>query len=75
MRPALILAASLFLPTPAFAASVDVVMSGLDNPRGLKFDADGLLYVAEGGQGGTTSTEGQCEQVVPPARHRAAELV
>lgn len=54
MRPALILAASLFLPTPAFAASVDVVMSGLDNPRGLAFAPDGALYVTEAGRGGAS---------------------
>ena len=52
------------LPTPS--ANVTVFAEGLDNPRGLKFGPDGGLYVAEGGQGGTTATEGQCEQVVPP---------
>ncbi len=30
------------------------VMTGLDNPRGLAFGADGALYVAEGGRGGTS---------------------
>jgi hypothetical protein len=43
-----------------------VFATGLDNPRGLKFGPDGNLYVAEGGLGGTDSTVGQCEQVVPP---------
>jgi hypothetical protein len=52
------------LPEPS--ANVTVFATGLDNPRGLKFGPDGALYVAEGGQGGTDSTEGQCEQVVPP---------
>lgn len=46
--------AALLLPGPALAASVDVVMSGLDNPRGLAFAADGSLYVAEAGHGGTS---------------------
>src|SRR5215212_8642751 len=53
-------------PFPPPSANVIVFAEGLDNPRGLEFGPDGLLYVAEGGQGGTTSTEGQCDQVVPP---------
>jgi hypothetical protein len=43
-----------------------VIVTGLDNPRGLKFGPDGRLYVAEGGRGGPLSTDGQCEQVPPP---------
>lgn len=35
---------------------VTVVMSGLDNPRGLAFGPEGALYVAESGRGG----EGPC---------------
>ena len=54
MRTALVLAMSLLLPAPAIAASVEVVMSGLDNPRGLAFAADGSLYVTESGRGGTS---------------------
>src|SRR5215216_5368018 len=53
-------------PFPPPSANVTVFAEGLENPRGLHFGPDGLLYVAEGGTGGTTSTEGQCEQVVPP---------
>ncbi len=41
-----------------------VFSTGFNNPRGLKFGPDGLLYVAEGGIGGTNSTTG-CTQVVP----------
>lgn len=48
------------------SSNVSVYATGLNNPRGLKFGPDGALYVAEGGTGGTDSTEGQCEQVIPP---------
>ena len=35
------------------AVAQTVVMSGLDNPRGLAFSPNGALYVAEAGRGGT----------------------
>ena len=67
------LAAALVMPgllasrtAGAAPATVSVFATGLNNPRGLKFGPDGNLYVAEGGTGGTNSTAGQCEQVVPP---------
>jgi hypothetical protein len=34
--------------------TVTPVMTGLDNPRGLDFGADGALYVTEGGRGGSS---------------------
>lgn len=46
-------------PTPV----VTTYASGFNNPRGLKFSPGGVLYVAEGGSGGSNSTVGQCTQV------------
>jgi hypothetical protein len=36
----------------ALAADISVVMSGLDNPRGMEFGPQGALYVVEAGRGG-----------------------
>ena len=36
-------------------SSLQVIASGLDNPRGLAFGPDGALYVAEAGRGGTSA--------------------
>jgi hypothetical protein len=43
-----------FVSYPTAQAAVTVVMSGLDNPRGLAVDRDGALYVAEAGKGGAS---------------------
>jgi hypothetical protein len=64
-----IASAVAILQTPSYAqlsSNVTVIASGLQGPRGLKFGPDGYLYVAETGTGGTTSTVGQCAQVIPP---------
>ena len=41
------------LAAAAASAAPTAVATGLDNPRGLAFGADGTLYVAEAGRGGT----------------------
>ena len=51
--------------SPQASGNVTVFATGLNNPRGLKFGPDGNLYVAEGGVGGSDSTEGCCEQAGP----------
>jgi len=48
-------------------ATFTVFASGLENPRGLAFSPEGVLYVAEAGLGGTLSTTpAQCTQVPFP---------
>lgn len=47
-----LVATSLIVASAHAEASVTVVMSGLDNPRGIAFGPEGGLYVAEAGRGG-----------------------
>jgi hypothetical protein len=60
------LTSGAFAQLPVTASSGTVVASGLNDPRGLAFDQDGALYIAEAGTGGTTSTVGTCTQGLPP---------
>src|SRR5262245_66511239 len=54
-----LLAIALMLGTRAIvqaqAPALQVIASGLDNPRGLAFGTDGALYVVEAGRGGSSS--------------------
>src|SRR5512145_2779530 len=49
---AAVCAALLMEPSVRAQPNVTVVMSGLDNPRGLAFGPEGALYVAQAGRGG-----------------------
>lgn len=51
--PAAIVLLMVSAATQADAASVEVIATGLNNPRGLGFAPSGDLYVAEAGTGGT----------------------
>jgi hypothetical protein len=53
LLPALMAIALLTAAAQAGASTVEVIAQGLDNPRGLGFAANGDLYVAEAGSGGT----------------------
>jgi 3-deoxy-D-arabino-heptulosonate 7-phosphate (DAHP) synthase len=55
-----LLAIGTALTASAQTSRFDIVASGLDGPRGLKFGPGGNLYVAEAGVGGSRTTVGQC---------------
>src|SRR4051812_25456883 len=42
----------LMLSLPVSAQDANVVVSGLNNPRGLFYDANGVLWISEAGTGG-----------------------
>ena len=62
----LALAPGAIAQLPVAASSGTILASGLNDPRGLTFDPDGTLYIAEAGTGGTTTTVGTCTQGLPP---------
>ena len=49
----IVISAAAFAAVPAAQPSITLVMTGLDNPRGLAIGPEGALYVAEAGRGGT----------------------
>lgn len=55
MAAVLVAGASCYRPapeaTPAVTATFEVILSGLDNPRGIALGPDGELYLAEAGTG------------------------
>jgi hypothetical protein len=53
VRATVIAALAVCASTGAIAQAPTVVMSGLDNPRGMAFAPNGALYVAEAGRGGS----------------------
>lgn len=64
---ALVFAGVSMPATAARNADAQVVLSGLNDPRGLTFGPGGDLFIAEAGSGGSTlSTAGRCAQVQPP---------
>jgi len=65
---ALLFGGSSMLATSATtAADAQIVVSGLNDPRGLTFGPGGDLFIAEAGSGGgTLSTAGLCDQIAPP---------
>jgi len=67
---------SLLLFSVPLAAQDDIVIaSGLTYPRGIAYDADGNLWVAEAGTGGTTQLEGTDEFGQPISAGATADVL
>jgi hypothetical protein len=60
MTMILTVAAALAFAAPAAADDVDVIASGLDNPRNVAVAPGGDVYVAEAGRGGDHSAQRSC---------------
>jgi hypothetical protein len=58
--PLAVAAGALLAAPPALAANVDVVATGLDNPRHVTVDGTGDVYVAEAGRGGPPGAGASC---------------
>src|SRR5688572_5157106 len=54
-RTAILSCTLLLIAAVAGAQSVEIIESGLSNPRGLAFAPNGDLYVVQAGSGGTQS--------------------
>ena len=62
-------------PVGVSQATSTIFASNLENPRGFAFSPEGVLYVAEAGTGGSSSTTSlQCQQVPPPVGPYTAGL-
>ena len=55
-----LVAIAAFATSAGADSSLPVVMSGLDNPRGIAFGPQGALYVAEAGRGDIGENDGPC---------------
>lgn len=70
-----LVAIALFVPSCVNEPRISTVASGLDQPRGMAFDAGGNLVVAEAGAAGaviqppvTTNTSGRVSRITPDGR-------